>query len=379
MSEGFNASDINSVLQWLENNWNEARIQGEAITSSLFQISVIYPQALVRIFIGLLQPIVGICCLCFSFFILYIFIREKMTGFVHCLLIASNVFGNLSNVLSAPINIFMFNISNINVPAPFPWCFLYYGNEFLLRPTLHVTSLYLKLLLAINRVCCVFLPFHTTFWFTKKRNIVYGLSTCFGALAIGASLNFTYKRITIMPHFDDIWGIQKVQEYEACSILPSFYDGNNLAPQVLLPLLFSVVTISGILALIICNAFLVVKIALIKVSRKSLGEIRSKQMKSAEKRINLLSRVSLWIISATVVTEIPSLIALVMGLEHQARLMIHGVEGIDEKGTLYETLQLIHLIATVILTSLDLVIFVVMSNKTKAAIRKRFCKVKCRK
>ena len=257
MTDSFNASDINSVLQWLDNNWNEARIRGQEIEDSLFQISLVYPQAPVRVFIGLIQPILGICCLFFSMFILFIFLREKMTGFVHCLLIASNIFSNLSSVLSAPINVVIFNVLSIYAPAPFPWCLLHYGNDFLLRPTFHVTSLYLKLLLAINRLCSVFTPFKTRIWFTKKRNIMYGFTTCFLSLAIGGSLNFAYDRIKILRHvhIDD----NTVQEYDACSILPASYGGQNLTPQVILPLLFTLFTIFGILGLVICNILLVVK------------------------------------------------------------------------------------------------------------------------
>ena len=370
-----NTTNIQSILASMTKNWNEARLEGQLKTDSLFRVGTFYPWVGMRVFVGCVQPFLGIFYLIFSMIILYIFVKEKMTGFVHCLLILSNVLTNLPNVVLAPINFVFFNFSNIDAPTPYPWCAVFAAVEDHIRPMLHATSIHLKILLAVNRLCSVYYPFQTLIWFTKKRSFVYSVLTCVISLSVGALLNFTYQRLSVVPFVDDIWGNRNVQGYDCC-FYSKLYNEHVLDLDLLLPLIFSLVVILGVLILVVCDILLIVKISMVKSARKKLTESRSPQMNSVEKRMDLLSAVSTWIISAVVVTEIPGLIAQIIGLEHTVRFLVSGADSIDAFGPLYRFAWMVHLIGNKALSPLDLVIFVAMSEKTRKAIKTRLCRCK---
>ena len=368
-----NTTNIQSILRSLQKNWDDALLEGKLKTDAMIRVSNIHAWDGLRFIHGFAQPILGFFYLAFSIFVLFIFIKENMTGFVHCLLILSNFFTNLPNVLSAPVNFIFFNFANIEAPMPYPWCYIYVIVEQSLRPIFHATAIHLKILLAINRLCSVYYPFQTSIWFTKKRSFLYSFLTCFVSLSIGASLTFTFKRVSVVSYVDDIWGNGNIEGYDCCSEYSVQYSGNVLELYVLMPVIFSVSMILAVLVLIVCNFLLIVKIGIVKAERRKLKESRSPQMDSVENRMDLLSKVSSWILSAVIVTEMPSLVAQIMGLEHSFRIITYGTESINAKGSFYFFTRMVHLIATISLSPMDLVIFVLLSDKTRKAMKERLC------
>ena len=372
MSNGSFPLDVQSILRSLEEQWDRARIQGDFKIDALFRVSAFYPNKEQRLFLGIVGPTFAICYLIVSVFVIRIFIKEKMTKFVHILLILSNIIMNLPNILSVPVNIVIFNFSNIDVPVPTPWCSMFFIMTFAISPILNTTAIYLKVLLAINRFCSVYYPLQSKLWFTKKRNCRYILGMCFSIISIGILMHFTFEQFAVLPYVGDIWGRGIVEEFDACSIIPYEYTGNDVSLPVLLPTLFGLINVVGVGLLIALNIFLIIKIRLFMTLPSVLLDGRSPTMKEADRRLNLLNRVLVWVMAAVIVTEIPVLCSRIWALQRSFRLLIHGQDSIDE-GKTFRMFEMIRFVVITVFAPLDVLVFVVLSKKLRKATRKTIC------
>ena len=372
MTDKLNSSEIQRILQSLNDQLHQSLEEGNRNVDTLLQISVFHPQKAEQILIGCIQPILGICYLAFFVFVTFIFIRESMTNVVHISLCVSNFFSNLSNVLSVPINPMMFYISNIEAPAPYPWCFFYFINEFSLRPIFNLTSICLTILISINRLCSVYYPFKATIWFRKSRIRLYIITTSCISTSTGIVLHLTYRNLAFMSHFDDVWGKNEVHEYVACSLLPSLNQTDITAMPVMMRLISTSMTSCGILLLVVFNIFLIVKIYVVKSKRKELCPLSTPQMENVADRLDLLSRVSFWVITTFIIVEIPVICSMALNLYISINVALYGESSIDLDSVLYKAFQITYA-AKAEIAPLNLVIFVMLSRTTRKAMKTRFC------
>ena len=373
-----NLSLARKRFQDFTKKWFETKFADEQEISKLLTVDRIHPILWSRYFLGYVQPPLSLLYLGFSLFILYIFVKNKMTGFVNNIIIVSNLIVITPMVLIAPIITVFFNFVDHKVPLPYPWCFMYVVLDTSVKSTAHTTSLYLKLLLVINRLCSVYRPFDTRIWFRKKRSIIYCLVTIISCVVVGILLNFTYEKVTVRRHFDDLWG--EVHHYEACSLDSSLIYGNetNVVSHVILILL----NIIGLIGTFVCNIFFIAKIRQLKSRRKNLTEGRTKCEKQTDSRIDMMNSISAWVITAAIVNEIPSLVNKTISLYGVLNFARHGSEEVDLQNDVSmvglnsagQTHFLVfYYIDIVVLAPLDLIIFVIKSKKTKDAIKKIVC------
>ena len=368
-----------NALKDFEKKWFAKKFEDDLETSKLLTVDRIHPIPWSRYFIGYVQPPLSFLYLGFSLFILYIFVKNNMTGFVNNIILLSNLISITPMVLAAPLIAVFFNFVGHDVPLPYPWCYMYVVLDTSVKSTAHTTSLYLKLLLVINRLCSVYRPFDTRIWFTKKRSIIYCLVTIMSCIVAGTLLNFTYEKVIIKPAFDDLWG--KIRSYNACSMNPSLIHGDQkvIATTVILLLL----NIIGLVCTLVCDIFFIIKLRQINLRRKNLTEGQTKCEKQTDSRINLVNTISKWVITASIVNEIPSLVNKALSLYGMLNFARHGSEIVDEENDIsmvgLNSVGQTHLIVfyyidIVILAPLDLIIFVVKSKKTKDAIKRNICR-----
>ena len=374
-----NNSWVNDYFKDFKKKWFAKKFADELEMSKLLTVDRMHPIPWSRFFIGHVQPPLSLLYLGFSLFILYIFVKNNMTGFVNNVIILSNLIVITPMVLTAPLIAVFFNSVGHDIPLPYPWCSMYVILDTSVKSTAHTTSLYLKLLLVINRLCSVYRPFDTRIWFTKKRSIVYCLVTIMSCIVAGILLNFTYEKIIIKPAFDDLWG--KIRNYNACSMDPSLIHGDQSVISTTVVILL--LNIVGLGSLLVCDIFFIIKLRQINSRRKNLAEGRTKCEKQTDSRINMVNTISAWVITASIVNEIPSLVNKALSLYGMLNFARHGSEIVDEENDVsmiglnsegQTHLIIFYYIDIVILAPLDLIIFVIKSKKTKDAIRSIICR-----
>ena len=356
--------------------WNEKKLEDEIEISKLLTSNTLHPIAFSRNFAATVQPILSVLYLIFALFMLYVFIKNTMTGFVNCLIMLCSFISIVPAVLIAPIIVVFFNFVDENVPIPYPWCYLYVTIGTSMSPIAQTTSLYLKVLLGINRVCSVYRPFDTKIWFTKSRSTMYCLLTCGVCIAVGSVLHFSYNKVVVKRHFDVIWG--SARHYNACSMAPMDATEHQMTFLYVSQAVHLGLHMIGLMCMVVCNILLVVKLRLVISRRKKLIEFRTKVIKQNDSRLYLLNSISSWVITTSSITEIPSLTSKAMAFYGMVYFAITGTA--DTVGTMGEsrnpgqvTFYVFYYIDLVILAPLDLVIFVIMSKKTKNAMKEILC------
>ena len=133
----------------------------------------------------------------------------------------------------------------------------------------HTTSLYLRRLLVIIRLYSVYRLFDTRIWFTKKWSIIHCIPTLVSCVTVGFILNFTYAKVLIRPHFDDLWGA--LQNYNACSLNPSVVLDKGICIQaVVTHVVLLILNILGLVGTSVCFIFFIVKLRRLNFRRKDL-------------------------------------------------------------------------------------------------------------
>ena len=309
------------------------------------------------------QMPLSVLYLFFALFLLHVFLKENIAGFVQCILILSNIILIIQMVVTAPFLLVFFGIGDHSVPIPYPWCTMLIFLEAHIKSITRITSLYLKLLLAINRVCSVYYPFQSRIWFTKRRCAIYCVVVVAVCVAVGILTNFTYERFTYkQPYFGKIWG--RFQTYTACCITPSEYK-SNINSNLILHGVDLFLTIAGVICIGFCNALVFQRLMKTKSQRLALTIVLSNYTKDVENRMSLLNRISLWVFVTCLACEIPFLISNIFNLSDF--IVIIREAGGDNIRPYVDGLVVI---PYVLLTPLDLFIFVAMSKQTRDAIKK---------
>ena len=361
--------------------WNEKKLEDEIEISKLLTPSVMHPIAFSRSFAATIQPILSVLYLGFSLFVSYIFIKNKMTGFVNCIIMLCSFISITPVVLTSPITTVFFHFVDENVPIPYPWCYIYFTIDSSISPIAQTTSLYLKVLLGINRVCSVYRPFDTKIWFTKRRSTIYCVLTCGVCIAVGSVLQFTSAKLVVKRHFDIIWG--EAKHYDACSTAPMDNIEHQMTFLYVSQTVHLCLHLIGLVCMVVCNILLVVKLRLITARRKKFIATSERMTKQNDSRLYLLNSISSWVMTTSSITEIPSFISKTMAFYGLVNFAITGTA--DAVGTMgpshnpgQVTFYVFYYIDFVVLAPLDLVIFVLMSKKTKTAMKKILCACKTR-
>ena len=353
--QAFEERMLKELADHLENKAYEILFTANMMKHSDFTV---YLQAYVQLPLSVLY-------LVFALFLLYVFLKENIVGFVQCILILSNIIVIIQMVVTAPFLLVFFGIGDHSVPIPYPWCTTLIFLEAHIKSITRITSLYLKLLLAINRVCSLYYPFKMRIWFTKKKCAIYCFAVIAACVTAGVLTNFTYERFTYKPYFGELWG--RFQTYTACSLAPSEYK-NYMDSNFILHGGELFLTIAGIICIGVCNALVFKRIMKTKSQRLALAIVQSTYTKDVENRMSLLNRISLWVLVTCLVCEIPFLISNIFNLYDY--IVIIREAGGDNLRPYVDGLVVIQY---VLLTPLDLVIFVAMSKKTRDAMKKRLC------
>ena len=354
----------------------EQQFQGRQEASKLLTVSTIYPTSSLY-FVAYVQPPLNFMYLIFAIFIVFIFIRNNMICFVTVVLVLSNLISIIPMVLTSPFNIVFFILMDKDIPMPFPWCYIFFHLDSSIKAMASSTSLCLKIILGINRVCSVYWPFQTKIWFNKRRCIIYCVATCSVCITVSVLLNFSYQQLIVKPHFDDLWG--SMTTYDACSMAPSLSQGDQGLPiHVYVSNLFLVsFYIFGMLCLVVCNIMLILKFRKINLQRKKLSEGRTKHQKDTDARIYLLNTISKWVITAAIFTEIPSLISKSLSLYGFIHIAYYGADEATMNIGIHKVSQhvilLFFYVEQVILAPLDLFVFVILSKKARNAIKSCLC------
>ena len=189
--QSFQERMLKQLAKHHENEAHDIMLTADMMKHSDFAV---YLQAYVQLPLGVLYLVSAL-------FLLYVFLKENTAGFVQCILILSNIIVILQMVIAAPLMLVFFGIADHTVPIPYPWCSMLIFIEAHFKSTTRITSLYLKLLLALNRVCSVCYPFKMRIWFTRRRCATYCFVVITICVAAGILTNFTYERFILKPYF----------------------------------------------------------------------------------------------------------------------------------------------------------------------------------
>ena len=366
-----NLSEVEKRFTNFQKKWFEAKHKEDVEISKLLTVDYFHPTSWSRSFVAYVQPPLTALYVAFSICVLYVLIKNNMICFVNFVIILSNVIVLVPMVLAAPLIVVFFIFVDNTVPIPHPWCYIFMHLETSIKSIANTTALSLKILLGVNRVCSVYRPFETKIWFTKRKCIIYCLITCIVCITVSSLLNFTYERVTVKPNFDNIWG--KIRNYDACSLDPSITTENKTTAIYVSNVILVLLNIFGLVAMVACNVLLVIKLRRIKARRKNMTQIQ----KETDSRINLLNKIAVWVITASVITEIPSFISKVIGLIGLLHFAYHGsdssfgVMGAHDMSQM--SFYVFYYIDLVIFAPLDLLIFVMLSAKTKEAMKRSLC------
>ena len=312
------------------------------------------------------QPPLSAFYLVLLLLLLYVLVKEKLIGFVQVILFLSNGVVVIQMTIASPLLLVIFGFFDHDVPIPYPWCAMLIIIEAHVKNIVRLTALYLKLLLAINRVCSVYYPFKYRIWFTKKKSAIYCAFVVAVCATVGVSMNFSFERFTLKPYFDDIWG--QFQTYDACSMAPSEI-GNNLKTMVFISHFIDLLlNLIGMIGIAVCNVLIIKRLVKTKLKNRDLRGIESTYEQTTDARMSLINRISMWVLLSCIICELPIVATYVLNLYDDILLIQRNRE---DKHRQY--IHTIHVIEYVLLTPLDMVIFVIMSKKTRKAIKQRLC------
>ena len=361
-------------LQEIAKKWYDKKMEGDYKIAVLFRISTLLSNGMQLIFYSYLQPPLTVCSIIIIAFLTYIFVKEKMLGFVNVLLVLSNFLQAIPALTLVPVHVVFYYFADSTVPMPYPWCYIFLLADESMNHLAHAIALNLKILLALNRICSVYYPFQYSFWFTTKRCSIY----LFVVVAVGATtgtlLNFTFEKIKMLEHVDDVWGTGRVQWYNACSIESNFLDkgmDNNTA--FITKIIQVLVNIVCIIILFACDIFLIVKIRKRRKQRDALSEGRSAVRKEADKKLDLLNKVSVWVLWVVIISEMPQMVVNIYAIYTLVLWRTSGVDSYDINSISNNLMSSIALLITAVLTPADMIVFAVLSEKIKSRLKKIFC------
>ena len=354
----------------MQKKWNEERLQYNEDSLYLLRARIMKHSDFTTYIQAYIQLPLSVIYMGFVLFLLYAFVREKIAGFVQCIIILSNIIVLAQMIVAAPLLFVFLGIVDDNVPIPHPWCAMLIVVEGHLKTIVRTTSLYLTLLLAINRVCTVYFPFKARIWFTLKRSITYCFIVIAVCIFVGILMTSTFQRFTLKPYFGEIWN--RFQTYNVCSVAPSLLKSDLTDPNVIAHLAELLLSIIGILGIGVCNILVIKRLIRTKSQRRALIETQSQYTRMTESRMNLLNRISLWVMLSCIICEVPSLAMYAFNFYDHVYIMKGGIE---DGHRLY--IEAIAVTQYVLLTPLELVIFIALSKKARKAIRKRLCHCRC--
>ena len=371
------------LFELMKKKWFDTKMSYEMETISLLRVSSTAKTDFMRFFLGWIHPILSIMYFVLLVLLLYIFVKEKMILLVHGIIILSNTVVVLPMVVVAPIILVFFHFGNVDEPMPYPWCHMYYVLMNNVVAVTRTVALYLKVLLAINRCCCVYAPFKTVYWFRRRRSILYTCITFGVSITISGILNFSYQSISFLKYYGEIWQGGSLTNYHACSFSPLEFKGDASTITYIFPVLNLAINAVGFLMMIVLNVLFIAKVRSIKQKRKGLTEgNRPIGAKKTEQRIDHMNTISSWILSVMILCEVPRFVNEIMALyafAYTARTETEELIRVEEQFSMMEKVEAVYRVIHTLTASLDVIIFVAMSTKTKKAIKSRFCSCKpCR-
>ena len=369
-SNNFTHSDLLEIIK----TWHDKKLEGDYSIGMLFRISTALSNNVQRIFTSYVQPPITLLTIFIIVFLTYSFVKEKMIGIVNVLLILSNVFEVIPSLIIAPIQIVFYFFADITVPMPYPWCYIYLTADESVNHLVHTVTLNLKILLAVNRLCSVYFPFKYSFWFTPKRCAIYIMAAISLGATAGGLLNFTFEKIKKQEHVDDVWGTGRVEWYTACSLESNFVQegsGNDiLFVTKIIQLSISMICV---LALFVIDVFLIIKIRKQRKQREALSEGRSAVKKQADKKLDLLNKVSIWVIWVVIISEIPQMMVKIYAIYLLVFWNTGGLSLFEINGITNSIMSSIGLLISSVLTPADMIVFTFLSDKMKSRLKKMFC------
>ena len=307
----FTQEDLMKIVQ----TWYDKKVEGDYSIAILFRLSTLYSNGVQRIFMGYGQPPLVLFYVSLITFLTYVLVKENMLGFINVLLIISNIIEIIPSLVLMPINIVFYHLANVEAPMPYPWCYLHTTLDDSASLLVHAVTINLKILLAFNRFYSIYFPFKYSTAFTTKRCAIYIISVISVGALVSALLNFTFEKVTKQQHFDDVWGDGRYDWYEACSLKPSFLQreiGNHAL--VATKIIQVSINLICIICLVVFDIFLILKLRKQRRQRSALAEGRSEVIKATDKKIDLLNRVSVWVIWVLIISELPQMLVKIYGL-----------------------------------------------------------------
>ena len=363
------------LFEEMRKRWYTRKLQDEFEMTHYFRVngSCLFVSPSKFTFIAWIQPPLSLIYLLFLIFVIYIFAKEKMFGFLQGIIVFANALTVIPMSITAPIIIVFFNFANLSEPMPYPWCYMYLVLDVTLPKTTRMVVLYLKILLSINRVCSVYYPFQTRRWFTKKRIILYCVVVFSLSLASSSYVYFN-PYVIVEAYFGAVWPDGDISTYHVCSTKTYKFTGTN-SENFILRAIELAINIIGFILLLVFNVIFVIKLKKRQKERRILtNNVISEHTKKTENRIDRMNKISGYILYGIVFIEIPRFINEIITLQYYARILVNELTNTEKKYTEAEKCidNILDLLVRIIITctlSLDLIIFLVMSTKMKKAIK----------
>ena len=359
-----NFTDFHKKFMDMQEQWLEQMLEYNQNTMLLLSGKMLKHSHFTTFLQVYVQLPLSITYMGFVLFLLYVFIKEKIAGFVQIILLLTNIIVIAQMVVVAPLLLVFLGIVDENLPIPHPWCSMLIVLEAHVKTIVRTTSLYLTLLLAINRFCTIYFPFKAKMWFTRRRCIIHCLIVVAVCVVVGVLMTSTFRRFTLQPYFDEIWN--RFQTYDACSVAPSVSTGTWTDQNMLSHFGELLLCLIGILGIGTCNILVITH--LVKTKSKRMALIETQSQYETESRMSLLNRISIWVLLSCIICEIPSLVLYAFNFYDKVYLLTGGTD--DDHRPYIEGIAVIQY---VLLTPLDLVIFIALSKKARKAIKRRMC------
>ena len=314
------------LFKLMTENWYQSKMRYEIERSYLWNVES-FLSADVFFFLAWIQPPISVLYLAFVLFIIYIFNKEKIFGFFHVVLVISNLLLIVPIVSKVPLILVFFYFGNLSEPMPFPWCYILHVQDNELMSITRTIALYLKVLLAINRVCCIAYPFQANLWFSKSRRRSYIIATLGISGALSCFLNFAHANMSVEEYYGEMWRDGEYSSYKACSMKPSIYRDDPASMVFLTPVLNIVLNAVGFAILFVLNVWFMVHLRRASKKRKDMmGKVQNKLIKKNEKRLNRMNKIAAYILTVVVFSEIPRFINEIMALASYFNLPTYSDE-----------------------------------------------------
>lgn len=317
-----------------------------------------------NIFIAYVQPTIIIIYAFSLLLITCVMHRKRMIGVFQGIFLLSNFFEVLASLLETPLIIVFFFVADPSVPMPYPWCVIYYNLRSRVKTIGHLIASYLSLLLGINRICAVFVPFKMNVLFSKKRSTIYCCITVLGCILLSGGIGYTVPSVITKTWVDDIWENKKMEFYTACALDVLRYQGGVIYTLQMIEVIFLLIPPFCLVAM---NIVLVRKLRRITYQQKQLHEAAN-QNEGTNRRIYAMNRVATWVFLSFIAVELPLFVLKLLAFYNTLHIYLYGAK--EARIRLKYFNSEVYDIVFECLLPVNLILYAILSKKLRKAMKR---------